>query len=62
MADDGAKAEQAKEAPKHQVLAYYLHNSTRCPSCIKIEKYTTKAINTDFAEGAGERRAGVSAC
>lgn len=38
------------EAPKHQVLAYYLHNNVRCPSCIKIEKYTTTAINKYFAD------------
>jgi len=42
-------ADDAKP-PKHQVLAYYLHNHTRCPSCIKIEKYTTAAINTYFAK------------
>lgn len=37
-------------APAHQVLAYYLHNSTRCPSCIKIEKFTTAVINAGFAD------------
>jgi hypothetical protein len=42
-------ADDAKP-PKHQVLAYYLHNNTRCPSCIKIEKYTTAAINKYFAD------------
>jgi hypothetical protein len=41
--------DDAKPA-KHQVLAYYLHNHTRCPSCIKIEKYTTNAINKNFAD------------
>ena len=42
-------ADDAKP-PKHQVLAYYLHDSTRCPSCIKIEKFTTNAINEYFED------------
>jgi hypothetical protein len=42
-------ADDAK-APAHQVLAYYLHNSTRCPSCLKIEKFTTSAIEKNFAD------------
>lgn len=34
---------------KQHYIAYYFHGSARCPSCYKIEKYTTETINSKFA-------------
>jgi hypothetical protein len=34
---------------EHHIIAYYLHGDTRCPSCIKIEKYADKAVHERFA-------------
>lgn len=33
-----------------QIRAYYFHTSSRCPSCIKIEKYTDTAITSGFSK------------
>ena len=35
-------------AANHRYIAYYFHGSARCPSCYKIEKYTTETIKTKF--------------
>lgn len=32
-----------------QVLVYYFHGDVRCPTCIKIEALSTKAIESGFA-------------
>lgn len=31
------------------VIAYYFHTTKRCPTCRKIESYTTESIKTAFA-------------
>ncbi len=31
------------------VVAYYFHTTKRCPTCRKIESYTTESIKTTFA-------------
>lgn len=31
------------------VIAYYFHTTKRCPTCRKIESYTTESIKTGFA-------------
>jgi hypothetical protein len=34
----------------HRVIAYYFHTTMRCASCMKIEAYTTEAIQTAFPD------------
>ena len=36
--------------PGHKVIACYFHGTRRCPTCRKIEAYTTESIKTAFAE------------
>ena len=31
-------------------IAYYFHGNARCPSCIKIENFTTTAIQNGFSD------------
>ena len=47
----GISADQAAQANiiPHKVIAYYFHSDVRCPSCLKIEKYSREAIETKFA-------------
>ena len=45
---------------KHLIVAYYLHGDTRCPSCIKIEKYADAAVHEQFARELANRQAGVA--
>lgn len=40
----------AKQAPQRQIVATYFHNTVRCPSCLKIEKYSREAIEGNFAD------------
>lgn len=40
----------AAKAPEQQFIAYYFRTDVRCPSCIKIESWTDKAITTNFAD------------
>ena len=56
MATGGAPAPAASSAntnpanaPKHHIIAYYLHGNTRCPSCIKIESFADAAVHERFA-------------
>jgi len=37
-------------APQVTNVAYYFFNTARCPSCLKIEKYSHEAIEAGFAE------------
>ena len=55
-AAEAAASEAGVEAP--QVVAYYFHRTKRCPTCMKIERYTQEAIERSFA---GELEAGVLA-
>jgi hypothetical protein len=43
----GGKQESAGQ--DHIVIAYYFHTTRRCPTCRKIESYTTESIKTAFA-------------
>jgi hypothetical protein len=45
-----ATAGSAEAAPADRVIAYYFHGHQRCPTCRKIEAYTTEAIQTGFPE------------
>jgi len=38
------------QGPLHKVIVYYFYTNTRCPSCRKIEAYTTEAVETGFTE------------
>ncbi len=40
-ADDNASA--------HKVVAYYFHNTQRCPTCRKIERLAGDALKSEFA-------------
>ena len=37
-------------SPQVTNVAYYFFNTVRCPSCLKIEKYSHEAIETGFAD------------
>ena len=46
-----ARAEDAAPAGKAtKVLAYYLHGTFRCPTCMKLESYTREAIEESFKD------------
>ena len=35
---------------KNKVVAYYFHGTFRCPTCLKMEKYSREAIETNFKD------------
>lgn len=39
-----------------QVLVYYFHGEQRCPTCLKIEKLSSEAMQTGFAEALQDGR------
>jgi hypothetical protein len=42
---------------KNKVVAYYFHGNVRCPSCLKIEKYSYEAVQkytTELKDGSLE--------
>ncbi len=45
---DSAAAVAGDGEPK--TIAYYFHGNRRCANCIKIEKYTTEAVEQGFAD------------
>jgi thiol-disulfide isomerase/thioredoxin len=45
-----ADSEQQEETISKKTIAYYFYTTKRCPSCKKIEAYSTEAISTAFAE------------
>ena len=45
----GIPTEKLKKHP-HIVIAYYFHTTHRCPSCLKIEELSFKAIKNGFVE------------
>jgi len=49
---DTVKQETAKSETElsSKTIAYYFHTTRRCPSCKKIEAYSSEAISTAFAE------------
>ena len=53
---DSASAASAAVAVPDKVIAYYFHTTLRCPSCRKIEAYSSTAIETGFADEIAEGR------
>lgn len=39
-----------KEKKEDYVIVYYFHTTKRCPTCLKIEKYTRESIESNFSE------------
>ncbi len=39
----------AASSPEHRVIAYYFHNTARCPTCRTIERYSWEALQASFA-------------
>ncbi len=46
--ESGAVADST--SPQVTNVAYYFFNTVRCPSCLKIEKYSHEAIEAGFAD------------
>jgi hypothetical protein len=43
--------EAAEEpAPERRVVAFYFHRTKRCPTCLKIERYSEEALRRGFSE------------
>jgi hypothetical protein len=38
------------KTPAHQVIVYYFHGTKRCATCLKLEAYTTEAVDSAFAD------------
>lgn len=38
------------DTAQSKIIAYYIHQTKRCPSCRKIEAYTDEAITSHFAD------------
>lgn len=34
----------------HKVIAYYFHNTQRCPTCLKIERFAADTLKAQFAD------------
>lgn len=51
---EGTEVQKEKVEPKTdsgtRIIAYYFHQTKRCPSCKKIEAYTKETIENEFAE------------
>jgi len=46
-----AKTPEKSVAPAaHRLIVYYFYNNYRCPSCKKIEAYTSQTVKTKFAD------------
>lgn len=39
----------AASSPEHRVIAYYFHNTARCPTCRTIERYSWEALQASFS-------------
>ncbi len=48
FADDSSTA--AADSSSKQFIAYYFHNEYRCPSCIKIEKWSHETLQASFSD------------
>lgn len=33
-----------------KIIVYYFHGNARCPSCMKIEKFTSRSVEENFAD------------
>ena len=52
----GNDPEKSLHQSSHKVIAYYFHGRARCSSCRKIEAYTKKTIQADFADAFRDGR------
>lgn len=43
-------SESGENSAAHKVVAYYFHNTQRCPTCLKIERLAADAIKAQFAD------------
>jgi len=50
------RPEQPSERPAPTVIAYYFHGTSRCPTCLKIERYTREAIGETYQPEGGRGR------
>jgi hypothetical protein len=55
--ETGAAEKNAKiSSERAKVIVYYFHGTYRCPSCIKIEKWSYEAIKHSFLKALKEDR------
>ena len=55
--ETGAAEKDAKiSSERAKVIVYYFHGKYRCPSCIKIEKWSYEAIKQSFLKALKEDR------
>jgi hypothetical protein len=52
LAVSGGSCERAGRSPS--VVVYYFHNQIRCESCLKIERYSKRAVEQGFAKELGD--------
>ena len=45
-----ARPEALPDSTTHQVVAFYFHGNTRCPTCRAIEAYTEEALKNGFPD------------
>lgn len=45
-----ASDENTPVAPVHKVIAYYFHNTQRCKTCLKIERWSHEALKDRFGD------------
>ncbi len=41
-------AKSSENSQKHHIKVTYFHGTMRCPSCLKIEKYTKETVTSKF--------------
>lgn len=45
-----ASAVFAADSSPAKTIAYYFHGSFRCPTCVKMEKYSREAVDSNFKD------------
>ncbi|MFW6106820.1 MAG: nitrophenyl compound nitroreductase subunit ArsF family protein [bacterium] len=55
FAEHAQAAEARKAPPKDRVVAMYFHRTQRCPTCLKMGRYTEEAIKAGFAKQLKDR-------
>jgi hypothetical protein len=51
-----ATAKPANEKPSPVLVAYYFHGTSRCSTCLKMEKYAREAVEESFGDDARSGR------
>jgi len=51
-----SQAPTSQAAVSRQIVATYFRANARCPSCVKIEAYTTEAVEQGFADALTQGR------